>query len=134
MLILNSSLLNCCIKSISHLQSCCFLVFNKQYLAILVQTILVLNFFQCPNRHCLCVSSELFVNVLLLQIYGCWCGPHWPALTCAARFRDNLLAYLHLPGGLALTCNALYCIFLSLMYCCCAVVVSNEVQLLRYCT
>ncbi len=63
------------------------------------QTILVLNFFYCPNRLCVClclsvslcvcvcvracVSSELFVkvyHVLLLQIDGCWCGPHWPSL------------------------------------------------------
>ncbi len=37
-------------------------------------------------------------------------GPLWRALTCAARFGANLLAYLPLPGELALTCNALYCI------------------------
>ncbi len=44
-------------------------------------------------------------------------GPLWPALTCAARFRAvNLLAYLALPGGLALTCTALYCIYLSLTW------------------
>ncbi len=29
-------------------------------------------------------------------------------MTCAARFRDSLLAYLPLPGGLALTCTALH--------------------------
>ncbi len=60
-----------------------------------------------------CVSSKLFVktaHVLLLQIDVCWCGPLWRALTCAARFGANLLAYLPLPGELALTCNALYCI------------------------
>ncbi len=34
-------------------------------------------------------------------------GPLWMALTSAARFRAaNLLAYLPLPGGLALTCTA----------------------------
>ncbi len=59
---------------------------------------------------CVCVSSEPFVkiaHVLVLQIDGCWCGPHWPALTCAAGFRAaNLLAYLAMPGGLALTCTA----------------------------
>ncbi len=44
-------------------------------------------------------------------------GPLWPALTCAARFRaDNLLVYLPLPGELALTCTALYCIYLSLTW------------------
>lgn len=44
-------------------------------------------------------------------------GPLWLALTCAARFRDaNLLANLALPGGLALTCTALYCIYLSLTW------------------
>ncbi len=37
----------------------------------------------------------------------------WPA----ARFRAaNLLANLALPGGLALTCTALYCIYLSLTW------------------
>ncbi len=36
-------------------------------------------------------------------------GPLWTALSCAARFRDaNLLAYLCLPGGLALTCTVLH--------------------------
>ncbi len=36
-------------------------------------------------------------------------GPLWLALTCADRFRAaNLLAYLPLPGGLALTCTALH--------------------------
>jgi len=43
-------------------------------------------------------------------------GPLWLVLTCAARFRANLLAYLPLPGGLALTCTALYCIYLSLTW------------------
>ncbi len=44
-------------------------------------------------------------------------GPLWPALTCAARFRAaNLLANLPLPGGLALTHTALYCIYLSLTW------------------
>ncbi len=74
----------------------------------------------CPNTNymCVCVSSQLFVkiaHVLLLQIDGCWCGPLWLALTCDARFRAaNLLSYLALPGGLALICTALYCIYLSL--------------------
>ncbi len=36
-------------------------------------------------------------------------GPLWPALTCAARFRAaNFLAYLPLPGELALTCTVLH--------------------------
>lgn len=44
-------------------------------------------------------------------------GPLWLALTCAARFRaTNLLADLALPDGLALTCTALQCIYLSLTW------------------
>ncbi len=44
-------------------------------------------------------------------------GPLWTALTCATRFRAaNLLAYLPLPGGLALTCTALYCIYLTVTW------------------
>ncbi len=73
--------------------------------------------FHCPNR-CVCVSSELFVKFAhVLSAADRWLLL-WSslALTCAARFRDNLLAYLPLPGGLALTCTALYCIYLSLTW------------------
>ncbi len=41
-------------------------------------------------------------------------GPHGPSLACAARFRaTNLLAYLSLPGLLALTCTLLHLLSLT---------------------
>ncbi len=70
------------------------------------QTILVLNFFHCPNRQCVYVVNVvtkcvwcIFVKIAhvlmicLLRIDGCWCGPHWSSLAgsdCAARFRADI--------------------------------------------